>query len=180
MADALAYYGRRRERLAGAWAGATGLLLIMLIAACGLLTIRRAPRIDVGSAADFPPGSVTVVELDVVFRDPAPPSIGRPGFSPPIRPSLPIWLAHDPQAGLIAFIGRDPRNGCQLSYQPSESHFIDPCHGAHYSRTGAYIRGPAVRDLDRLGVTITRGGRVLIDPQAVELGAPIQQIKPDL
>lgn len=173
MTGAMAHLGHRREQLIGLWAAASTLLLLMLIAACVLLTLRRPPTIDIGHTRDFPPGSVVALTLETTFSDPAPPRLGRPGFSPPIRPTLPIWLVHDTEAGWIAFINRDPRNGCTFAFQPAENFFIDPCHGATYTRTGEYVRGPARRNLDRLVVTVTRTGRVVIDPQRVELGAPV-------
>lgn len=180
MTDALVQLGRRRERLVGAWIGAAALLMIMLTIACGLLTLRRAPLIDVGRVANFPPGSVTPLELDIIFKDPAQPTVGRWSFTRAIRSPLHVWLVHDPQAGWFAVISRDPRNGCQVVYQPGEANFIDPCHGAHYTRAGMYVHGPATRNLDRLGVTVTRDGHVLIDPYQIELGQPIQRLKLDL
>lgn len=173
MTGALAHLGRRRERLVGVWAVASALLLLVLVAACMLLATHRPQLIDVGHASDFPPGAVVPLTLETTFRDPAPPTVGRSGFSPPLRASLPVWLVHDSDAGWIAFINRDPRNGCTFAFQPAENYFIDPCHGATYTRTGQYVRGPARRDLDRLAVSVTHTGRVVINPEQVELGSPL-------
>lgn len=171
MTGAMAQLGRRREWLVGAWAVAAALLLLMLSAACVLLAIRRPPSIDLGRVTDFPPGTVVLLTLDTTFRDPAPPTVGRSGFSPPLRPALPVWLVHDSQAGWIALINRDPRNGCGLAFYTP--HLINPCSGATYTRTGEYVRGPAERTLDQLAVRVTWTGRVVIDPQRVELGTPL-------
>lgn len=152
--------GRRRERLVVIWLGVSVVLLLTLVGACvavALVPARPAPPLLIGSAEQFPPGSVTRLELPVEFRDPAPGMVGKAPFTNTIWSPLPVYIVHDAQSGFLAFLARDPRTGCLLSWQPNQLNggaFIDPCHGSTYTPTGTYVRGPTRRSLDRFRVDL--------------------------
>jgi len=140
----------------------------------------------IGTVADFPPGSITKLDLAATFNDtmrPPPTRFileGHPWYRrmsmiaqerweqqfPPIvgqRMPVPVIIVHDEQRGLLALYNRDTHSSCQIFWFPNTSFFSDPCHGATYTYTGAYVRGPAPRSLDRFGVTVNKNGEVLVD-----------------
>ena len=138
------------------------LIVIGAIAlACAVAAIafgfRPAARVSVGQVGDFPPGSVTTMNLSVPDR---------------LEPDIPIFLVNDPAAGFLALHQRDPGSSCQVEWNEATQRFEDPCSGSKYARSGDYLEGPALRGLDRFAVVVTDAGEVLVDVSAFQVGPP--------
>jgi Rieske Fe-S protein len=156
----------------------TQLLLIsmLVIFLCSCQNEKRNP-ILVGERSNFPANSVTALELESSFLDPDPPAIGSetPGVvtqpvSETISP-IPIFLVHDPKAGIIALYNRDPHLGCRVTWMVERQRFVNPCHGEQYSLTGVCLVGPCPRDLDRFEVIIAEDSEVWISVSKLYFGA---------
>lgn len=166
------------------------LALTMLAALAVWLVLRSQPvpmPINIGPAAQFPPSSVTALQLDALFFDatrfPNGASVDLTGLRFPQRTieavtmqwdrrewpivgdvsPIPVIIVNDPQQGVLALYQRDPQSTCLLPWQTGEERFIDPCHGSHYTYTGEYVRGPSWRGLGQFAVTINEHGDVIVD-----------------
>lgn len=159
-------------------------LLIALAFVVGLLVGRISQPFtsansvfNVGRVEDFPPGSVTAIELPAAFNDPAPRYVlsatqGTVTEVPFVTVSpVRIFLVHDPSEGFVALYNRDPHLGCRIKWAAGNLRFEDPCHGSKYTRTGEYIEGPSLRSLDRFFVRINDDRDVLIDVSKFQLGS---------
>jgi len=65
--------------------------------------------------------------------------------------------------GLMALWQRCVHLGCRVPSCGSSQGFECPCHGSKYNRHGEYEAGPAPRNLDRFGVSVTDAGQFIID-----------------
>lgn len=94
-------------------------------------------------------------------------------WGPRARPSgMPIFLVSG-RDGVHAFLGVDPRTGCDLEDKTEGSAaaaFVDVCHGTAYDLSGRPTRGPGIWSLDEL-VLHVRGGVVYATPRVVIAGA---------
>jgi nitrite reductase/ring-hydroxylating ferredoxin subunit len=175
-------------------------LLIPIAAALLFLRAREPnPPVLVGREADFPPGSMTYLVLSTTFYDPMPRfnsrllsiSIGESSPGEILaylqslltqQPAMPIgrvspvriFLVRDPNSGFLALYPRDTHSTCPIAWVESLYRFVDPCHGATYSRLGAYISGPAPRDLDRFAVIVSDDGEVMVNVRDYQMGVPHQ------
>lgn len=167
------------------------LLVLTMLAALTVWLVLRPQQvpapINIGPVAQFPPGSVTALQLDALFFDaarlPNGASVDLTGLQFPQRTieaikmqwdrrerpvvgnvsPIPVIIVNDPQQGVLALYQRDPQSTCLLPWQIGEERFIDPCHGSHYTYTGDYMRGPSWRSLDQFAVTIDERGDVIVD-----------------
>lgn len=96
-----------------------------------------------------------------------PPTVGQ-------RTPVPVYIVDDPQLGLLALYDRDTHSSYHIFWFPNTSFFSDPCHGATYTYTGEYVRGPAPGGLDRFGVMVNVGGEVLVDVEQFTQGRSVQ------
>lgn len=152
------------------------IILVILLNSCG--NGGEETRIRAGRLQDFPVGAVIPIELKTSFLDPDPPAIGSqtPGVvtqpvSVTVSP-IPVYLIHDPVAGILALYNRDPHLGCQVAWEEEIQHFVNPCHGQQYSLTGECIMGSCPRGLDRFKVIVTEEGEVWVDVSDFQLGPP--------
>ena len=135
------------------------------------------PQVVVGRVGEFPPGSITTMELDVLLTGPVPEVSDSADGG---RVTVPILLVNVPQSGLLALYSRDPHLGCRVVPAadavsdigrpfPGEAVFVNPCHGEKYDLLGRYLAGPSPRGLDRFGVSVVDGD-VVVDVMAFEYG----------
>lgn len=167
------------------------LLALTLLASLAVwLVLHPVPvpaPVNIGPVAQFPPGSVTALQLDTLLFDatrlPNGASVDLTGLQFPQRTieainmqwnrreqpvvgnvsPVPVIIVNDPQQGVLALYQRDPQSTCLVPWQTGEERFIDPCHGSHYTYTGDYVRGPSWRSLDQFAVTINEHGEVIVD-----------------
>lgn len=129
----------RRNFLQLAWA-TTGALTL---AAGGALSLNFfAPKVvagqfggvfELGSAADFPLGSVTPI------------TNGR------------FYLVRHEDGGFVALYQKCTHLGCAVPWEPESGQFVCPCHASAFEMDGTVVNPPAPRPLDRFPVTITDG-----------------------
>ena len=135
------------------------------------------PQVVVGRASEFPPGSITAIELDVLLTGPVPEVSDNADGD---RVTVPILLVNVPGSGLLALYNRDPHLGCRVGIAsdvpsdigrpfPPEVVFVNPCHGEKYDLVGRYLAGPSPRGLDRFAVSVVDGD-VVVDVMAFEYG----------
>lgn len=72
-------------------------------------------------------------------------------------PSPVLYVVRDNDGSIRAFIGVDPRNGCELRWLPSYGQFEDRCHASIYDRDGRHIAGPGPWDLNEAVIDIRNG-----------------------
>jgi nitrite reductase/ring-hydroxylating ferredoxin subunit len=97
-------------------------------------------------------------------------------WGPRSRPAgMPIFLVREKDDGVHAFLGVDPRTGCELvdktfgSGLVEASAFMDSCHGTTYDVSGRPTNGPGIWFLDEL-VLHVRSGVVYAEPHKVIAG----------
>ena len=59
-----------------------------------------------------------------------------------------LWLTHT-DAGVSFLAGRCTHLHCDVLWFPNDALLACPCHGSQFAPNGAYIAGPAPRNLDR-------------------------------
>jgi cytochrome b6-f complex iron-sulfur subunit len=74
-----------------------------------------------------------------------------------------LWVVRD-RAGFYALSARCTHLGCKLRHAPGAGEYRCMCHGSFFSADGGVRRGPAARALERLLITLTRDGALLVDP----------------
>lgn len=90
---------------------------------------------DLGQAANYPLGSRTVL------------------------PDIPALLIHS-ESGFSALSLVCTHLGCTVSQ--NDNGFSCPCHGSEYSNDGRVLRGPALKPLKKLKVTVMNDGNLLL------------------
>ena len=169
-------------------AAVLGLVLLCgVMALIAVQTNRPVATLEtVGTLADFPPGSVTRIQLNTTFTDTSPrvhavTASNESGVITGVTPLPPqninpiIFLVNAPERGLMALYARDPhRFGCWVAWEKSSQRFVDPCGGSKYTQTGEYIDGPAPHGLDRFSVSVTNDGEVLVNVSDYQQGPPRQ------
>lgn len=83
-----------------------------------------------------------------------------------------IYIAVLPEVGLPkVFLARSPQSGCLVEWQPEVDRFKANCDGSEFGVDGAYLSGPAARNLDEFPVTVDAG--MLWITNTVTLGGPV-------
>lgn len=158
MIDAAAQIGQQRERwvYVGLMCSA---VLLLTIGVLGLWFLRQPDtRLRLGNANQLRVG------LPLVVR---PVSRANQQDHSSWVTNLPMYLVRRSPTEILVFVQHDPRSGCMISWQMSEQHFLDPCHGSAYTITGEYVRGPSGRDLKRVPVQITGEGEIMLSNQTL-------------
>jgi len=75
-----------------------------------------------------------------------------------------VWVVRD-GAGFYALSARCTHLGCRLRHDTRLGQLHCNCHGSTFSLEGAVLRGPAARYLERVFITLTREGRLVVDPE---------------
>lgn len=178
-------------RLAPHWPTLLGLGVAAAVIAVVLMLNRTwepAGFVKVGRVEDFPPGSVTPMQLPAAAEDWDPSPIGSqtPGVVTQVPAKwvspIPIFLVHDPADGFLALYNRDPHLGCRTMWIEADERpwvgvdqrFVTPCHGEQYMRTGECIAGPCPRGLDRFRVQVV-DGQVIVDVRQLMAGPPREE-----
>lgn len=152
-------------------------LLLALLGAALAMTWPHdaAPRmVAVGRIAELRPELPTLVQLDpligsslpeIVLHDPSNPAVVYRRMPNPFSGKAPVhlYLVRTAPTTAIALLQVDPFSTCQIPWQPAEQRFIDPCHGAAYSLTGEWVRGPSLTGMIRFPATVAADGRITVD-----------------
>lgn len=155
----------RREMLRYAWLALSGLLTLGFVR---LFIDYLLPRAQAGSFG----GIITVGRLS---------DLPTPGSVPVAYPEGRFWLVHTEQ-GVLALYSACTHLDCLCNWNAQQAHFVCPCHGSVFDLTGALLKGPAPRALDRFAVQIVdRNGDVLAETER-DSGAPLpvlEMLAPD-
>ena len=73
-----------------------------------------------------------------------------------------VWIVRT-EDGFYALFAKCTHLGCIPRWLESEDKFKCPCHGSGFHRNGVNFEGPAPRALERMKVTLTEEGDLLID-----------------
>lgn len=73
---------------------------------------------------------------------------------------LPLYLYQLDDGGFSAVSTRCMHQGCQV--EPAAEHLVCPCHGSEYTNTGEVLKGPTLRPLRRIPVTVV-GESIVIE-----------------
>ncbi len=121
----------RREFLNLAWLATLGFFFVDI---AGVTYFFAMPRFREGEFG----GLFTVGKLSQL------PTVG----SAPVNfPKVKLWLANT-EEGIKAIYKVCTHLGCLYNWSDQEVKFICPCHGSQFEVDGAFIQGPAPRDLD--------------------------------
>jgi cytochrome b6-f complex iron-sulfur subunit len=136
----------RRQFLELAWKGLLG-----LASALGIIGMIRyfsyepdpppPTQFDLGSADQYPPGSVTVID-----------------------PAEAVLIHSATEFKALSLVC--PHLGCIIEKVPSG--FACPCHGSRFSMDGALQKGPANRPLRSLQVYTDQQGHLILQTQATD------------
>ena len=64
--------------------------------------------------------------------------------------------------GFVALSHQCTHQKCNVDYVPEQGIILCPCHGSRFDLSGAVLRGPAPRPLDRFATSV-RDGTVMVD-----------------
>ncbi len=73
-----------------------------------------------------------------------------------------VWIIREGE-GFYALSAICTHLGCTPRWLEPENKFKCPCHGSGFRRTGINFEGPAPRPLERLKITLSDDGQLLID-----------------
>lgn len=151
--------GQQRERLVCVGMIAVMMLLVLLLILGIAVLWRIDAQLSLGNIAEIPVGGVAYYPvaqpIQVTFFGIQQRARARPVVGP-------VYLVRPSPTHVLVFAQRDPRNGCLVTWQPSDKYFIDPCHGSTYAYTGEHVRGPARRGLNQVAVHVRTNGEILI------------------
>jgi cytochrome b6-f complex iron-sulfur subunit len=77
-------------------------------------------------------------------------------------PGRGVWIVRE-QEGFYAVLAKCPHLGCQPIWEEAQEVFKCPCHGSFFHKNGINFAGPAPRPLDRLQITLSSDGRLMVD-----------------
>jgi len=161
--------GQHRERLVRVGIVMFLVLFVLMLMLGIALLWRTDDQLSLGHITTVPVGGVAYVPVAQPVEQTFFGTRSRPTRRPVVGP---VYLVRPSPTEVLVFAQRDPHNGCLLTWQPNEQYFIDPCHGSTYAYTGAYVRGPARRGLDRFPASIRSDGEILIRAVTLTPGLP--------
>ncbi len=74
-----------------------------------------------------------------------------------------LWIIRT-KTGLFALSSRCTHLGCKVRYVKSQKQFHCMCHGSLFDSMGQVVRGPAPRSLERVFISLSKSGIILVDP----------------
>jgi len=75
-----------------------------------------------------------------------------------------VWVIRSAE-GFYALSARCTHLGCRLMHDRPRRRLACNCHGSTFSLDGAVLRGPAARHLERVFISLTPEGTLLVDPE---------------
>jgi cytochrome b6-f complex iron-sulfur subunit len=79
-----------------------------------------------------------------------------------------VWIIRE-EDGFYALLAKCTHLGCTPRWLQAESKFKCPCHGSGFTRAGINYEGPAPRALERLMITLSEDGQILVNKGRVFL-----------
>jgi cytochrome b6-f complex iron-sulfur subunit len=107
---------------------------------------------------------------EIFYGDPTRICAGRPEDLPVgallVVKEAHLFVLHSAE-GFLAMSTVCTHLGCFTRHEPEKNRIFCPCHGAEFALDGAVQRGPALRPLRRLRVTLEQGELVVHTAQTV-------------
>lgn len=104
-----------------------------------------------------------------VLFEPSPTfSAGRPEdylvgeVSEKFKETQKVWIVRD-KGGMYALLAVCTHLGCTPRWLASDDKFKCPCHGSGFKRSGVNFEGPAPRPLERVAISLSPRGEIIID-----------------
>jgi len=73
-----------------------------------------------------------------------------------------VWLVRE-EEGMYALWAKCTHLGCTPRWLTAENKFKCPCHGSGFYKSGINFEGPAPRPLERLRITKSEDGQIVVD-----------------
>ncbi len=73
-----------------------------------------------------------------------------------------VWIVREAK-GFYALFAKCTHLGCTPRWLAPENKFKCPCHGSGFRRSGVNFEGPAPRPLDRIKITLSDDGLLVVD-----------------
>jgi cytochrome b6-f complex iron-sulfur subunit len=73
-----------------------------------------------------------------------------------------VWIVRNEQ-GFYGIFAKCTHLGCTPRWLAAENKFKCPCHGSGYYKDGVNFEGPAPRPMDRVRITLSDDGQLLVD-----------------
>lgn len=142
------------------WFGFMGFLATATIGAIRLMVPRVLYEAPSAFKAGFPENYV-VGELNEQYKD-----------------EFRVWIVREVD-GFYALSAICTHLGCTPRWLSSEVKFKCPCHGSGFQKDGVNFEGPAPRPLERLKITLSEDGQILVDRNIKFLYEKQEWSKPD-
>lgn len=89
-----------------------------------------------------------------------------------------VWIVREAE-GFYALSAICTHLGCTPRWLSAENKFKCPCHGSGFRKSGINFEGPAPRPLERLKISLSEDGQLLIDRNVKFLYEKGEWIKPE-
>jgi cytochrome b6-f complex iron-sulfur subunit len=99
---------------------------------------------------------------DTTFKAGIPDDFGIGEVSEKFKKDFRVWIVRD-ETGFYALYAKCTHLGCTPRWLTAENKFKCPCHGSGFYRSGINFEGPAPRPLERVRITLTEEGELLVD-----------------
>ena len=73
-----------------------------------------------------------------------------------------VWIIRESE-GIYALFAKCTHLGCTPRWLAAENKFKCPCHGSGFYKTGINFEGPAPRPLERVRVSVSEDGQLVVD-----------------
>jgi len=77
-----------------------------------------------------------------------------------------VWIIKE-NGQLYALLAKCTHLGCTPNWLPAENKFKCPCHGSGFYKSGINFEGPAPRPLERVKISLSEDGQILLDKGTV-------------
>lgn len=75
-----------------------------------------------------------------------------------------LWIRRTPD-GFMAMSARCTHLGCKLRYLPGAAQFHCMCHGSLFAENGEVLRGPAIRPMERVFISLSSDEMLMVNPE---------------
>lgn len=78
-----------------------------------------------------------------------------------------VWIVRREDGSFYALLAICTHLGCTPNWLSAENKFKCPCHGSGFRRSGLNYEGPAPRPLDRIKLSLSPEGDLIVDKSAI-------------
>jgi len=136
------------------WGGVLAFLVTVSVAFLRFMFPRvlfePSPRFNAGRPDRYQPGTV-----DTRFKG-----------------SNRVWIVRYEEGSFFAMLAVCTHLGCTPNWIPADRKYKCPCHGSGFYRDGLNFEGPAPRPMDRVQMTLSPEGDLLVDKSVIYRMAP--------